>query len=143
MAATETIVAEQFINARLRADAALVSYLADGADGIFADVLPVQARYPAVQIVYYDGADLVHTGNSHIWADLTYIVRGVAEGASFVPLRDIAKRISAVLDNAEGSVSGGTVFGIARTQPFRMAEADGERQFRYLGGFFRIFAKES
>lgn len=139
----ETLVAEQFLNARLRADTTLVSLLADGANGIYSDVLPVQAGYPAVQVVYYSGADLTHLGNAHIWSDLYYIVRGVCEGGSFVPLSEIAKRLTAALDNAEGNTSSGTVFGVVRTGPFRMAEADGERQFRHLGGYFRIFAKES
>jgi hypothetical protein len=139
----ESLVAEQFINARLRADTVLVGYLADGANGIYSDVLPVSAGYPAVQIVYYSGADLTHLGNAHIWTDLYYIVRGVCEGGSFVPLKEIAKRITAALDGAEGSASDGVVFGALKTGPFRMAEADGERQYRHLGGFFRIFAKES
>lgn len=139
----ETVVAEQFINARLRADAVLVAYLGDGANGIYTDVIPVKATYPAVQIVYYSGADLVHMGNAHIWSDLYYIIRGVCEGGSFLPLKEIAKRITAALDGAEGSASDGTVFGAVKTGPFRMAEADGERQYRHLGGYFRIFAKES
>ena len=139
----ESLVAEQFINARLRGDTALVGYLADGANGVYTDILPVQAGYPAVQVVFYPGADLTHLGNAHIWSDLYYIVRGVCEGGSFVPLKDIAKRITAALDGAEGSTSDGVVFGAVKTGPFRMAEADGERQFRHLGGYFRIFAKES
>lgn len=139
----ESLVAEQFINARLRADTALVALLSDGANGIYTDIIPVKATYPAVQVVYYSGADLMHLGNTHIWSDLYYIVRGVCEGGSFVPLSDIAKRLTAALDNAQGNSTGGTVFGVVRTGPFRMAEADGERQFRHLGGYFRIFAKES
>lgn len=139
----ESLVAEQFINARLRGDTALVGYLADGANGVYTDILPVQAGYPAVQVVFYSGADLTHLGNAHIWSDLYYIVRGVCEGGSFVPLKEIAKRITAALDGAEGSTSDGAVFGVVKTGPFRMTEADGERQFRHLGGYFRIFAKES
>ena len=44
----ESLVAEQFINARLRGDTALVGYLADGANGVYTDILPVQVRFPAV-----------------------------------------------------------------------------------------------
>lgn len=139
----ETLVAEQFIASKLKADSVLVAALAQGTEGIWADTAGVNAQYPLVQVLFYTGTDLRLLGNTFIWSDLVYIVRGCCQGASFLPLKTISQRISAALDGAEGNVSDGTVFGAMRIAPFRMSESDGERQFRYLGGMFRVFAKES
>lgn len=139
----ETIVAEQFIATKLRGDPTLVAALANGTAGIWTDVLPPDAGYPAVQVLHYTGSDLIHMGNVHIWADLVYIVRGVVTGRSFLPLKTIAKRIDAVLSVTSGSTADGEVLGCHRENPFRMVEDDGERSFRYLGGFYRLFVKDT
>jgi hypothetical protein len=139
----ETLVAEQFIVSKLKSDSVLVGALAQGLNGIWTDAADVSAQYPLVQVVFYSGSDLRHLGNEFVWSDLVYIIRGCCQGASFLPLKTIAQRITSNLDGANGTTSDGTVFGCVRQAPFRMSESDGERQFRYLGGTFRIFAKES
>lgn len=139
----EPLIAEQFIVGQLRGDSALVAELADGLNGVWSDAADVSAQYPLVQVVYYTGSDLRHLGNQFVWSDMVYIVRGCCKGASFVPLKTISQRIDAVLDGVQGTTTDGTVFGCVRVAPFRMSESDGERQFRYLGASFRIFAKET
>lgn len=143
MAGLETLVAEQFISAKLKADTTLVAALADGTSGIWVDVPAATAKYPLVQIVHSTSTDLWHLGRYLIWSDNVYIVRGVAQSQSFTTLKTIARRINAVLESTNGSTSDGTVFGVARMRPFRMSETDGNLHFRYLGAFFRVFSKDT
>lgn len=143
MAGLETLVAEQFMSARLKADATLVAALADGANGIWVDVPDATARYPLVQIVHNASDDHWHLGRYLVWTEHFYIVRGVALGQSFTALSVVARRISAVLESAEGTTANGTVFGVARLRPFRMSETDGNTHYRYLGAFFRVFSKDT
>lgn len=143
MAGLETLVAEQFIVTKLKADATLVAALADGANGIWTDVPAVSARYPLVQIVHNSSTDNWHLGRYLLWSDHIYIVRGVAMAQSFAPLRTIVRRLNAVLESTNGSTADGTVFGVARLRPFRMTETDGNKHYRYLGAFFRVFSKDT
>lgn len=143
MAGLETLVAEQFLSTRLRSDAALIATLADGANGVWTDIPDTTARYPLVQIVHYSSDDHWHLGRYLVWSDHVYIVRAVAQGQSFTTLKTAVQRINAVLESANGSATDGTVFGVAKLRPFRMSESDGEKHFRYLGAFFRVFSKET
>lgn len=143
MAGLETLVAEQFLSTKLKADATLVAALANGTNGIWTDVPDATADYPLVQIVHNASDDLWHLGRYMVWSDHIYIVRGVAQAQSFTPLKTIVRRINAVLESTNGTTSDGTVFGVARMRPFRMAETDGNLHFRYLGAFFRVFSKDT
>jgi hypothetical protein len=143
MAGLETLVAEQFITAKLKADTLLVAALADGTNGIWTDVPATTAKYPLVQIVHNTSTDLWHLGRYLVWSDHLYIVRGVAMAQSFTTLRTIVRRINAALESTDGSTADGTVFGVARLRPFRMSETDGNLHYRYLGAFFRVFSKDT
>lgn len=143
MAGLETLVAEQFISAALKADATLVAALADGTNGIWVDVPAATAAYPLVQIVHNTSEDHWHLGRYLVWTEHFYIVRGVALSQSFTTLKVIAQQISATLESANGTTADGTVFGVARLRPFRMSETDGNKHYRYLGAFFRVFSKDT
>lgn len=143
MAGLETLVAEQFMSARLKADATLVAALADGTNGIWVDVPAATAAYPLVQIVHSTSEDHWHLGRYLVWTEHFYIVRGVALSQSFTTLKVIAQQISATLESANGTTADGTVFGVARLRPFRMTETDGNKHYRYLGAFFRVFSKDT
>ena len=143
MAGLETLVAEQFIANRLRSDTALTAALASGANGVWTDTPEAAASYPLVQIVHYNSDDHWHLGRYLVWTEHVYIVRGVCQGRSYTPLATIVQRINAVLESAQGAATNGTVFGVAKLRPFRMAETDGDKHYRYLGAFFRVFSKET
>ena len=139
MAATWT--ADSWLYGVLTGDAALMA-LATG--GVYGHNNPARPTFPYVLFqLQAPGADVMGVGTARVMTPLVYLVRGIAEGGSFGGnLKNIADRIDALLQAQHGAAAGGVVVGCVRERPFALPEvASDGRQFRHLGGIYRIWVQ--
>lgn len=97
--------------------------------------------YPFVLWSQSATSDLTTLGAERIWSVLEYVVRIVGQVNSWDPLLDAAAEIDAALDQADGTVTGGVVFGCTRVRPFLLPEVRNGVQYRHLGGVYRLLVK--
>ncbi len=134
----ETVAAERWLYTVLSGDATLAGLVS----GVFAYMAPSTASLPYVVYTMQSGRDLNGLGPTRWWSDTRYLVRGIAETTTFGgDLKTIADRIDAVLQAASGTVVDGTVVVCVREQPFSMVEVANERQYRHLGGVYRLIVQ--
>lgn len=134
----ETVAAEKWLYSVLAADATLTGAVSTR---IYAYTAPESATFPLVLFGQQSATDLMGVGPYRIWANMLYVVRGVGETASMAGVQTIANRIDTVLHAASGSNVDGIVYACVRVQPFALSETISGRQFRHLGGIYRLFVK--
>lgn len=109
---------------------------------VYGHLAPQGAIFPLVLFAMQSGIDVQTLGPNRIMSNLVYVVRGVAEGGSFgTPLSAIAERIDAVLQAKSGTTAAGAVYACVREQPYTLIETGNGRQYRHLGGVYRLYAK--
>jgi len=135
---SEILSAEQWVYTVLAADATLMGK----ATAIYSGLVVAEATYPLVYIsLHRQDQDVMALGGRRIWASLHYAIRGIAETGSWGgDLETIADRIDTVLHAESGSSVQGTVWECVRTAPFALVETADGRQFRHLGGLYRVRA---
>lgn len=137
----ETWTADSWLYGVLTGDATLMG-LATG--GVYAHNNPTRPTFPYVLFqLQAPGADVRGVGPVRIMTPLVYLVRGITESNSFGgSLKSIADRIDALLQAAHGTAAGGVIVACVRERPFALPEAAADgRQFRHLGGVYRIWAQ--
>lgn len=136
----ETLAVKQWLYGVLSADTTIKSYVSTR---IYDTVAPQGATYPFVIIATMaPGNDLQVVGAARIWTEGVWLVKGVAQAATFGGnLQSLAARMDALLHKAQGTVSNGTVYACVRQQPFEQVEVvEGGVQYRHLGGVYRVMA---
>lgn len=132
--ATELVTIDTWLKTRLAANATLAAL------GIHADVVPSDASLPAVVFQFQGGTDLDTINNRRIWVDAVYIVKVVGQTASYSALDTYAGLIDTQLERQSGTAAGGTIYTATREAPFRLAEQTDGKQYRHIGGRYRIRA---
>lgn len=135
---SEPITGLVFIRSLLSDDATLAGLVSE----VYADVAPMDAVYPFILVSLQDGVDEIGLGGEFIVSGLSYVVRAVGQGASYLPLESIAERIKAVLHKATGATGNGEVFECLQTAPIAYPEtgSDGQ-QYRHLGGLYELVVR--
>lgn len=137
----EDDVAAKWIRDLLHADSAL---MAAAPGGIFDGPAQGNAPYPLCEILMQSSVGVIGVGGVEVMQNQLWIVRGVTEGTSYVPLAVIAQRSHALLHGARTVVvSNGTIESCTRVQQLRQQSVQGGRQLRYLGGVYRIYVQGS
>lgn len=138
-AGLELLAARQWLYATLAADTLLAAVVAGR---IYTEQAPEDATFPLVLLTELSpGDDLRVVGTGRIWADPLFLVRGVAQTASFGgTLVTIAGRIETALNGKAGTATNGRVWSCVRERPFSLAETvtPGGTQYRHLGGVYRV-----
>lgn len=138
---TEDLVAEKWLRDTLGADTQITDAAPGGLwDGPARD----GTRYPIVRWDLQSAVEMgTHNGET-VWLNMLWLIRGVADGASMVPLQQIANRI---YENLHGSkeitVDGGIIRWCLREQGFNQKTVEAGREKRYLGGIYRIVVQAS
>lgn len=138
----ETRAAQAWINARLGAAAAVTALVSTR---IYDSLAPQGAALPYI-IASYQSGQVTTTvgGQSRIVAQPVFLIKGVAEGGSFVT----ADQIAAALDDALLGAAGTTVTldGVAyrvdsavQVVPIRYVELLDGRRINHSGGLYRLF----
>lgn len=129
---------DKFLYDQLAGDSALTDVVGQR---IYGEMAPDEAAFPYVVYQFLTGNDLAVINGTRIWSNCTYMVKAIDEAQSYEgDLKTAAGRIDAVLHKQSGSNANGTVYSSVREQPYRMLEPDQGRQFRHLGGIYRILA---
>lgn len=135
----EIVTAERWLYGKLKNDATLTG-LASG--GVYTWPVPAGITLPYVLYQNQTGTDIRGTGATRIGVNGLWIVRAIAETYSFGGnLQSAADRIDALLHGKASAVTGGVVWACVRTEPFQLVEMADGRQFRHLGGIYRIYVQ--
>lgn len=137
----EIVTAEIWLYSKLHGDSTLLA-LCPG--GVF--TWPVPATYSGQYVLYQmqSGMDIRGNGPARIGVNGLWLVRAVAEALSFGGnLQSAANRIDVLLQAASStsSLSAGVVWACVRVEPFQLVELADGRQFRHLGGIYRIWVQ--
>lgn len=136
---SEGLVASQWINEALAADDVLMA----AAPGGFWDGPAYEAtEYPIIRAGVQSPGVVLRTGAgiAEVWSNMLWLIRGITEGSSYESLDTIAQRIHADLHGVTGlAVTGGMIQACVREESFQQESINGGRQFRSLGGIYRIY----
>lgn len=135
----EIVTAETWLYSKLHGDSTLLA-LCTG--GVFTWPVPATYTQPYVLYQMQSGMDIRGNGPGRIGVNGLWLVRAVFEAMSYAGnLQSAANRIDTLLQAASGTATGGTVWACVREQPFQLVEVADGRQFRHLGGLYRIWVQ--
>lgn len=106
---------------------------------------PPDALYPFIIFQVQSPADIVRgVGTAEVLADTLYVVKAIAQGTDFSALAPVAEGIRSALVESNGvAVTGGHIYVCRYERQFSMTEAENTKQYRHLGGEYRIQARAS
>lgn len=134
--ADELTRVDQWLYETLSGDAALGSAVGTR---VYADVAPQGAAFPYLVFSYQGGSDKRGVGTARYFVEALYLVKAVRQGESYQPLQTVMDRVDALLQGSSGgTATGGTVYASVREQSVRFPEVTEGRQYRHLGGVYRI-----
>lgn len=111
---------------------------------VFEDYLPDDAAFPSIVFQNQGSVSVRGVGPTVFMEDTLYVVKAIAQVDNYSPLRAIANRCEALVADRHNIIRpDGEILGTAKEAPFQLAEVDAGRQFRHLGGIFRIYAVAS
>lgn len=134
----EVNAAGDWIRAQLAADATLMAAVGSQ---VYESTAPREAVGPWITMYQQSSVDIRGVGTIRVGTNDLWMVRGCIEGTSYVPLRDIARRIDLALHGASGSVADGVVFGCVRESPWRRDATDNGIEYRQQGGIYRLWVQ--
>jgi hypothetical protein len=133
--------ARQWLFGTLTGDATLVAMLPGGAT---AGVNNMQAEqgtpYPFVVYQFMSGIDYAAVGAFRIWTNMVWLVKAIGDTADVAALDAIAARIDTLLQRGSGTPVAGNVWSADRQTTVEYPESVEGRQYRHLGGTYRIYA---
>lgn len=136
--ASESQRVARWITQTLNADVVLMALIT----GVYEQPAKQGSLHPMVVFNQMSEVDIA-TGDSlkRIMTNSLWLVRGVVDDTSFETATSIADRLDTLLQNASGTADGADIFHCSREQGYRMVDDTSGKQFRHLGGIYRIFAQ--
>ncbi len=140
----EVDLIDLWVEDRLRSEALALSRIDAGLeDRIFNYAAPVGTKYPF--IIFQAQApprDVRGVGPVRVMVSSLYIVKAVAQTLNYHDLRDVAVVIDrAMTAPSTQAVVGGLILTSIREGQFALPEVEDGKQFRHLGGEYRIQAQ--
>ena len=133
----EIVTAETWLYTKLHGDATLLALVPGG---VYTWPVPTTVTGAYVLYQMQSGVDIRGVGPSRLGVNGLWLVRVVAETLSFGGnLLTAADRIDVLLQAASGTVTAGVVWACVREEPFQLVETKDGRQWRHLGGQYRVF----
>jgi hypothetical protein len=142
MSVNEEAAAQDYLVDYLEADATLTGLLGSG---VFLRSTPQSAKFPVVKIDRQDAADLVVINLHRVWADLTFLVRGIIHWTGsgqpdWTDVRAIGDRLDTLLHDHEETTAALEVHSF-REEPFTDETIEGGDLFLHCGGIYRVRAR--
>lgn len=134
----EEVATARWFKTRLGNDDDLSSLVS----GVFADMIPLDKQLPAIRFSVQFRSDTIVVNGRRVLTILDYLVVGINEGPSLVPLVAIADRIDVLLDRASGQTDDLIVLACVRSEPHTSVEYVEGRQFRAAGGIYRTTVQQ-
>lgn len=136
MSGVELLTVATWIHQTLKADPVFANV------GVYDTVAPTDATFPLVIVAEAgDVADTNVLPASRVMTTGTWQVRVAVEGMSWAPAAVLVQRIDALLQGGTATLENGTVLGCARVAPIKYAEEANGRQYRHLGGLYRVVVR--
>jgi hypothetical protein len=137
----EEAAAQQYLLDLLEADGTLSGLV----NGVWLKSIPQSALMPAVKIDRQDAEDLMVVGLARVWANLSFLVRGVVHWRgggqpNWTDARAIGDRIDALLHDHEGSNAEVAVHSF-REESFTDETLEAGDLFLHVGGIYRVRAR--
>ena len=136
MSGIESLTAAAWIHQTLAADPALAGV------GVYDTVAPADATFPLVIVA--EAGDMADTNvlpATRVMTTGTWQVRVAVEGMSWAPAVPIVVRIDQLLQGGTATLQNGEVLGCSRVAPVKYAEEANGRQYRHLGGLYRVVVR--
>lgn len=110
---------------------------------VFLDYAPEGTPYPFIIFqALTPPEDVRGVGIIRVMVDTLYLVKAVAQGSDYDALRPVVSVIDAAMTEDEPvDMAGGILLTSVRQREFRLVEIENGKQFRHLGGEFRIQAQ--
>lgn len=137
----EATAAGTYLVNTLEADTTLAALVS----GVWRKSVPQSERFPVVKIDRLDSDDLYPVGLYRVWADLTFLVRGVVHWRGggqpdWTEAQAIGDRIDAVLHDHEGADTVVSVHSF-REEAFDDETIESGDLFLHCGGVYRVRAQ--
>ena len=141
----EIVMISQWIKDRLEAYTDLDTISTGLTSRVFDDVAPSGATYPFIVYQVQSAPEVVRgVGSEEVMVDTVYVVKAIAQGTDSSALAPVAEAIRTALHEPTGeAVFGGNILMCRYERSFSMKEVESTKQFRHLGGEFRIQAQAS
>lgn len=141
----ETQMINLWVAARLAAHTDFNTISTGLTDRIFLDLAPDGTPYPFIVFQQQSAPEVVRgVGPEEVMVDTVYVVKAIAQGTSFEHLAPVAAGIRAALHEPTGeTVTDGVILMSRFERGFSMKEDESTKQFRHLGGEYRIQAQAS
>lgn len=110
---------------------------------VFLDFAPETTPYPFIIFqALTPPRDVRGVGIIRVMVDTLYLVKAVAQGTNYDALRPVVTVIDRALTKGDPvDMAGGIMLVSTRTSEFRLVEIENGKQFRHLGGEYRIQAQ--
>lgn len=137
----EAAAAGQYLVDYLSADTTLQALV----NGVWRKSVPQSQPFPVVKIDRLDGDDLMVVGLNRVWADMTFLIRGIVHWQAggqpdWTDVRAIGDQIDALLHGHEGTGAGVSVHSF-REEAWDDETVEGGDLFLHCGGTFRVRAQ--
>lgn len=136
----ETSVIDTFLYTTLTNDPTITGIIGTRC---YADFAPQGTIFPNIIFQLQAATDLNAVSSQRVYINSVYVVKAVVETASYGgTIATLAQRIDALLHRQQKAISNVGYIWCRREQPFRLAEVtDGGKQYRHMGGIYRIWAQ--
>ena len=137
----EEAAAQEYVRSLLDTDATMQGLV----DGVWLRSVPQSAPFPVIKIDRLDSGDLMVVGLARVWADLSFLVRGIVHWTgSGLPdwseVRAIGDRIDALLHDHEGQNTEVQVHSF-REETYTEETIESGDLFLHVGGIYRVRAR--
>jgi len=128
---------EQWLYQTLTADTSVTAIVGPR---IYAGVMPPEIDdYPALVFQWLAPVDDLHTlGPVRTWAASRYLVKGICEGRSALPLQSLMDAVDRTLYSAQSGGTDATIHYCRGIRPFRLTTYENTRYFQQIGREWEI-----
>ncbi len=110
--------------------------------GVWSGPAEPETSYPIIRFSLQSSIVVRGVGTTEIMVNMLWHIRAVCEGASFAPVTPIASRIHTLIQGINAlTVTDGTIVSCVREQALRLESIQAGRDFRSLGGIYRIYVQ--
>jgi hypothetical protein len=138
----EEAAAQQYLLDYLNADSTLTAMLSSG---VWLRSVPQSSSFPAVKIDRQDSEDLMVVGLARVWANLSFLIRGIVHWRGggqpdWTDVRAIGDRLDALLHDHEGD-DGTVAVHSFREESYTDETIESGDLFLHVGGIYRVRAR--
>lgn len=134
----EEVAAQLALKDYLEADTTLMGMI----NGVALRSVSSKVPTPFVKIDRQDASDLMVINGSRVWAELTYLVRGIAQGPDWATVQAIADQLDTILHRQAVTDAVVGIRDIIRLESFTDETIEAGELYVHAGGIYRLVAQQ-